>query len=65
MCSRSGVKIVDLMRDAGLIPESQRLADPLLATKPDNADPRVTRRNGSAAWYAGALYMGEYWHRTA
>jgi len=47
-------KIADLMRDAGLMPEVQQLADHLLATSPDTADTLVTRWIGSAARYAGA-----------
>ncbi|MGY0560991.1 ATP-dependent DNA helicase RecG [Luteimonas sp. A277] len=47
-------RVADLVRDADLLPEVQRLADRLLRERPEMADRLVDRWVGSAARYAGA-----------
>jgi len=47
-------KIADLMRDAGLMPQVQQMAEQVLSTAPERADALVARWIGGAARYAGA-----------
>jgi ATP-dependent DNA helicase RecG len=46
-------RVADLIRDAGLLPQVQRLADALLADDPENAERLVARWVGGAERYAG------------
>ncbi|MFT4256682.1 MAG: ATP-dependent DNA helicase RecG [Pseudoxanthomonas sp.] len=50
----AGFRVADLGRDAGLLPQVQRLADRLLAESPQLADRIVARWVGGAARYASA-----------
>ena len=47
-------RVADLVRDADLLPDVQRLADRLLQERPEMADRLVDRWIGGAARYAGA-----------
>ena len=47
-------RVADLVRDADLLPDVQRLADHLLQERPEMADRLVDRWIGGAARYAGA-----------
>ena len=47
-------RVADLVRDADLLPDVQRLADRLLQERPEMADRLVERWIGGAARYAGA-----------
>jgi ATP-dependent DNA helicase RecG len=47
-------RIVDLMRDQGLLPEVQRAADMILKKHPDRVDPLIRRWIGSKARYINA-----------
>jgi ATP-dependent DNA helicase RecG len=46
-------RVADLIRDAGLLPQVQRLADALLADDPATAERLVARWVGGAERYAG------------
>ena len=51
---RLELRIADVLRDAGLMPEVERIGVALLSAHPDLIDPLVARWVGGAARYAGA-----------